>query len=711
MTSSPKSNLSIVVTGLNLILALAAGALLLAIYLPPGSFEGYQRLLQPIVDLDVVYQTVVAFVAVSIVGLLFFIAYFKSFDSEADCRPRKRVFLIGLAPSFVIASYYGATHGNEIFTGLHLPIALALLLALPWALVQLEKAAGNLSYSIARRAFDKGMFGMSSPFCRIAGNLYPESQNVRRLAGLATFRAGRYGVAKRLLKSIADPSDPNSDVLHYLAILHEKDDEWSEAIFYYSELSRRQPEHRGLLRKLSELNLKTGRVDEAIVTFEKLHDYENLEFLDQLENLYVRSGDFGKALKICGLMEKVEKRPFPKTKNALRSLLESAPIKAPVLMALAEMAFSINDTKEGIKHLEEVVENRPDDRETRKRLVQIYEDTLQFPKIEPHIAALIDSGDTTADLLETYIELLLDHNSYVQATPHLSRARELYPEDYRFAHLQARLHFENKEFEAAKEALVTSSKLCPQKPPASLSALRAKVESALLEKKLEELGRRVANNPEDEQIVFEYAELLAVSDMQDHAVTELDNLLIRRPDKKERVLEVLQGLIEKIPENFRLYNFLADLRLKEKRFDEVLEIFQKISEQSLHPQESLKESCEYLLKQNPKHEGSIRLLAQLMEKAGKWERVVEQLEKLQSLNSELDADALRSLVLAYCRTGSFAKTEPLAETALQKFPSDIVLLNEIAKLYWNNERFTEAYQFFLRARALDPNDVEVRRGL
>jgi len=379
-----------------------------------------------------------------------------------------------------------------------------------------------------------------------------------------------------------------------------------------------------------------------------------------------------------------------------------------VLEAFANFLIRHRKREEGFGLIERIVEMNSHRHDLRVRLVRKYQEDGLLERAEPHLGALMDAGRDTVDIALLYGDLLVQRKEYDKALMHFQYAVENYPDDYRFAYFLAQISFRTQALDDAMrwcdEAL---SRAGDDEARSRIRALRARVDESIVDRDLQVLQDRCRRDPENLDLRMQLIQVMMRNRMADQAVGEYEILLESHPALSERVTKQLAeaALARDCP--FRLMDYLFDLWIEQKRWDEAEELARRMAERSMHGDDLLADHCKTILKLAPKHVPTLATLADLMFRRKSWSQALDLAEQMEKMGHPPDAARLEQVFEAAAQLRDFARAARAGERLVERRPNDVALRVRVADLYVLKGDFEKALEHLREGQKRDFHNAEV----
>ena len=657
---------------------------------------------------EILYYTAGGFI---VTGLLVLIGYLLSLDTGRKRRPALVLYLSFFGLSVQGAALAGASLENAVTNVIAIPGTLLVALVPPLVIFPLEWVFLNLLYWLARGFLRIRLFRMAGFFFHKALLFKPGDTRIREYLGQTLLRAGKIRVAREILVPLMDSGTVSTATLHYLAEGYEREKDWNQAIHYYRNLMERTPEDDSLNEKLIQLFLITEQFDQAIPMVEARTDFDSLKDVLKLEDLYERAGDMDRVRELLSKGAAIEGPPCRKILFEYRRLLKHNEDDQALLQDLADLCWDLDKKAEGSDYLERILSFEPDNRELRRKLLDYYLESSQPNKVEKHIEYLIRQGELSALILKEYAELLIQKEDFDAALEHLSQAKEIYPGEYQFPHILSQLHYDRREYDMAREEMALALRLVPPEKKEQLQILYRKIEGAILNAQIKDLRGMIKNDPKNIELRFELIDKLMANAYMERVTSELDTMLYYHPELKQRVIEHINKLVQKYERNYLLLDYLADMYLRDSEFDKCMDIYERMSVQSLDPREVARSCCRKILKLNPSYIPANKKLGDMAKEEKNWPVMIEHYMLCRDQDPDSIVDCLEDLFDAYLEIGEPEKALEFGVLLVEKQPENASILKKMGTLYMSLGRYEDALSSLKMALEIDENDKECRELL
>ncbi len=700
--SKLRDRLFTILTGINLLLGVGLGVIYFAIWGMAGVEERVDKYLEVGGERFWFWMSVVVACSVA----LFVAAYLLSLDVQRKQRPRTRLYLLGLGLSAQATGYIAGNLGNDVYAIEYLLLSVAILVGGPLVIFGFEFVAGRTLYGTSRLFYQLARTRLAAVL--LHGSLWfdPGAPATKRYYGLALVKLGRAPEAIEALRTLFDTGVVDDEILRTLGSLYKQQGEAKSAIACYARLLELNPGDRSLLQDLTEMYEASGQADQAIAVLVQHGDQQNLNDLVRLQKLYYQRED-AKAKELCGAIARCEGPPYAQTLMCYREMLLRHPHDIELLEQAARYCLEVRHQEEAMGYLERIVTEVSEREDIREQLLAIYRDQAKYEKMVPHLSFLLQGEKPKAQLLSEYGEVLEQNKEFDEALRWMQRAKDLYPLDYRFPYRLASLHYDLKDYEAAQREITAALALVDESERSQLTVLHTKINGVILNRELQAIEQEIVKDPGNLALRFRLIEKLTANAYVERAAMELDNLLYKNPELKGQVMEQLSQLIVKYDRTFLLLNYLADLYLKDRNWDKVLDFYRIMAQQSLHPTEILREGCRKILKINSTYLPAIKTLGQLMKESGDLQGMIDYYVRGIELDAAQMGDVAQDLFDAYYSLKQYEKAAEFGAEAIERDPYRLDSYKKLARTYEHLTRYRDALLTLDKAKRLDTQDREL----
>ncbi len=594
---------------------------------------------------------------------------------------------------------------------LSLLAVVAVLPAYPLAAWFAERALGRFITRLTLRSMECDRVMLGKILLAVALKFSPTDKSLQRIQGFLRFQDYDFEEALRLLEPLLTRDSVEIPLLEALDVCYQKAERWEDSLAIERRLLELDPSGRMAPRlQVARILDRMGNVEAAVRILRECMPVENMEYLELLASCLIKVSDYSGAVEVVEEIERLEDEHHKKSKEAYRSILETAPQHVEALERLAALLILQGDTQEGFRCLEKIVTIEPDRLDLRKSLVAYYQEIGQMLRAEPHLEALIDAGQDSKEIALLYGDILFEREDYERALTHFQYAVENYPDDYRFAYFLAQIHLNTQSLdEATRWANEAILRAHTDEAKQRLRIFQKRVQEALGDRDLQMWQDRVKRDPGNIEVRLGLIEACAKANQPEAVVAECESLLDQYPAERERVGRLLETLtMDSAAQHFRLLDYLSDLKIKARRWDEALEIARRMASLSMDSDKLFFDHCRRILRLQPDHLPSLRALAEIAYRNKEWAQALDAYERLREMDPVCNRDeCLRIICEAATQTGDTGKAIKAGETLLAKRPQDMNLLLQLIRLYASLKEYDEAFRYLDTAQGIDYYHGEV----
>ncbi|MGC8740165.1 MAG: tetratricopeptide repeat protein [Candidatus Sumerlaeaceae bacterium] len=636
------------------------------------------------------------------------LAYALGLDPMRPKRPHVRTWLLVTSYFSFLGGYFLGRWQVNLDNVVAVGIAAFVVVALASAWVWAEGVLGRLFIKLARQALDNAPATIAYWWAKIGLMLCPSHRIGENILALSLARLGKCMGADRYLLQAYEDGERDADLCNVLGQLAECQGDLKRAADFYEEAHHLSPS-TALFRKLIALWEKTGQKRKALEALQKLHVNERHHWAEHICELTFEVGSFEEIKALCKEYEH-DGPPFTRAKEAYLRALRHHPRDRSLLEALADLAHRTNELELEKESLLQLIQLFPNETGYRRRLIEILRWQGRLDEILAQLDFLIDLGDATR---EERLEAANEHfaranydrvEQIIASSPALEHSMEA-------GWLLAYSYFEQGRIPEAQKQAQRAEKLPEDNSPevrARLTSLQHRIREFLLDQELEELSRKVEQTPDDLELRFQLYDRLTARGNADRVVVALEELLHGRPELLEHVMREVEKLVERYGHTSRLMAYLADLYLRQHKWDEVFKLYQILSEETIAGAHVLLEGAQKILHENPHHLPSLLFLAQNAAEAGRNESALNYLDRYVAAGGEKNATVLRLEFELALSLGLEDRARDAGYELLKIDSSNKPLLVTLAQLAAKRKQFSEALALAVRAQALDPGDPAVR---
>jgi tetratricopeptide (TPR) repeat protein len=659
--------------------------------------------------LEVAFENIfLALVPVGLLVVFYLCAYVLSFDRLAKARPFGRIILLHCG--IVLPAAAALLAKFEIAAGpgvLILMVAEAAFPALAWSL---ERLVGRALLALTMRLLKREQYQLGNAFLAVAVLFTPGNADLMRALGVSRFETGDVVGAIDALEPLLTPDCKDTKMLEILEECYRTERHFEKALRIEKMILKDNPGDETARMRMARVLDDVNRLDEAIRVLGEGMPSSRQDYLELLLNLNLKADDVSAALEVVRALEALDPKAEKRAEQAYRRILESYPGKKQALEGLGKLLIRHGKNEEGYDLFEQVLAADSQRHDLRTRLVQYYQEQDDMAKAEPHLVALMDAGNQSEDIFLLYGNILTQHEEYDRALLHFQYAVEQFPNDYRFAFFLAQISFKTEALEDARRWCgEAESRVVNPQDQNRIKSLRAKIEQATTDRDLHILQERSRREPENIEMRLSLLESLCEHGMADKAVGEYDALLSGRPELRQRVIKQIEKFSTGSKQNFRLMDYLADLKIAEGLWDAAFELACKMADRSLQGDPVLSDRCRRILRHAPDHIPSLRKLGDICRRQQKWDETAEIYGKLLDLGVPEVGECRKALFEACTHLHRPDQALKIALELIKEHPRDMQMRLQIVQLYAAGNRFDEAFEHLQIAQSQDYYDAEVVR--
>jgi tetratricopeptide (TPR) repeat protein len=278
------------------------------------------------------------------------------------------------------------------------------------------------------------------------------------------------------------------------------------------------------------------------------------------------------------------------------------------------------------------------------------------------------------------------------------------------AYLLAATLYETDRFREALKEVERARELDGETPElrSRISGVEHRIRTQVVEQELRELGERVKVEPDNFELRFQYYDRLVASGSADRVVVDLEDILTRTPDMRDRVVQEIGGFLERHGRNFRLLSYLSDIHLREQDWDRVFELHEEMARESLHGTRTVHDGATKILQNKPDHCPSLLALARHAGEAGHDSNAADFLDRYYAAGGEKTRDVLALEFDVCCRGTDRQRAAQVGANLVELCPGDTDLLMKLGWLAAADGRFPDAIGYLNRVLVLEPENSQAR---
>lgn len=672
--------------------------------------------LAPIMD-EMPHESIIYLGASQLALLLLALAvYIKHLNPYATRRPRWLVFLTAFAPLLFAGTAIAVWEiGDPVFMGIGAavaiipPVLLLLLEELVW------KGLNKAGLWCEQRQWRR----MSIHCLRFCLRIKPGRPDELYPCGLRLAEEDEWAPALRLLVQLGPVSQhDDKTLLNAMERCYRSLGRQEAALECLRRLHQLSPDNRRLSERYLDEAIRLGRDEEAMEILESGVLRETFHRLKLRQQLNLKLGRVNEAIGLIDRIAQGEGRSHTESAIELyREALDRRPHDPELKEKLGRLLLeelAEERREEGLQLLQEVLQTDPSRTDLSMQLIEHFQANSEVERALPHIQRLIEQGHEDPELYLFMAQRLRDEEFVEEQEQVLKRMIEALPDEWRGYLRLARLRYEQGRLDEATQYLAEARKRVPDDRKGALDHLEHDIARREREREIERLNQQIRHDPDDVQ-----GRLALIDDFIDinepeHALQHCEYLINHHPPLTPEVQERLEEGIKRSKQSFRLRDYLGDLYFQQNRYDDLLQLYREMAEQSLEPEKVLIEGCEKILVRNPTHRATRVELALARRCLKDWPGVIEALDPLVNPQAEGSVDNVEAEDAALWVEAAFHEDRlPEAADAGLKLVDQMaarcgfmVMLIEILQQL---EQHEEAYQTFLRAEAENPEDDRLRR--
>ncbi len=584
--------------------------------------------------------------------------------------------------------------------------------ALAWLV---ERLTGKALSRQSLKYYQREEYGSAAPFLSIAARFQPHDLEIRRKLGLARFEIGDVLGAIDSLETLAEGKCTDAKVLEMLEECYRTERIWEKALDMGKKQLALTPENTEIRLRAAHVLDRLGKLGQATEILLEAPQTEDFEILEQLLAYQLKAGQIPAAIEVVHMIEQAEEGTQSRTHKGYHDVLEAAPDNHAALEGLGNFLIRHNKEAEGHACFEIIVSKDSQRHDLRTQLVHYYQQNEQLAKAEPHLEALMDAGRDTVDVALLYGDILYHREEYDRALLHFQYSVENYPRDYRFAFFLSQIHLKSGALEDAnywsEEALkrVESQENLEKEDAARVRALQTRVREALVEREMQVWQERCNRDPDNIDIRMNLVDALAGRGFIDKVIEECDILIANNPDHQALVIRQIENLTLDIEKNFRLLDYLADLKVKSHRWNEAFDLARRMAERSMDSDLLMTEHCRRILEGFPDHVPSLKCLGEITLKNKDWPKTLDVHDRLQKVEKPEDDRYLKTVFKAAMKSENREKAVEAGEALIEFDPLDMKVKLRIIRLYTDMDLDDKAERHLQAGLAIDYYNPEIVR--
>lgn len=685
-----------------------------------GSLLGIEKLaiINTVTD-GPLHESTILLAVIALVGVLVGKGlYLKSLRADLPARPRFWVGLNIFSAALLLASCI-ITFDMGVMDGLGLIsyIAGSLALVLPFVVwIMFERAMIKLSSRMQATGDDRDWRRMATRSLRIRMMFQPGRHEDYLDLAMLYYKQDEF---EKTLDCFAMVGEEELKERQYLLALERCHRQQKNHIAVLEDLERLialdvQPSDYE--RKLAVL-LVLERDEEALALLESGNVPANRENTELQMQLNLKLGNFAQALAQTRRIAEQEKPPYPLTIRLYRELQAKYPENPEVLIQLGELLMQMDAkeaNEEGAELFEHALALDPQRTHIHRLLAKYFYENRMPGKALCHLKELIDAYDTDPEIYAMYARIAADEQDWERVITANRQLLEIYPDHWESHARIARAYRRQRQLEEAQQAFEQAETFAPEESLESLRPLREDIEHLKRELTIERLASSAGPG---ERSVDEWRELivnLIEVGESEKAVEECDALLDAHPDRLAMVEEMMREAIEHAEKNYLLRDFLSGLYYRQGRFNEALDLFREMAEQSLNPARLMIERCEAILTRAPDHLEARFELGLAYREVENWEGVLKAFSPLIDKDTDPQHPIMspehRALwVEAAFKGGQLKDAAPVALELVESMADQTGFMLMVIEMFDTLREYERSAQVFERAWQATPKEPRLAR--
>lgn len=376
--------------------------------------------------------------------------------------------------------------GRRKASGLVLPLAVAAALAIfvgGWLLtrskpsVAMPPPAGLLESAetyLEQKDYSRARYLYESAF-------QAQPQDERAVLGLANvaFAQGRTKEAIEYYERVLTLSPKHTAVQRRLGELYSSAGNPTKALQYYESVLKRDPDDEKSLLSAADLYQQVAKPSKALALYERFRKLypRRLEVPARLAALFVDQGKFGKAteiyeellaqrpddldLKLALAGARLEAGDEQGASELFAEVAAKEPNRMDTLRTAADLHLKLGERKKAMQTLERAAKAMPDDLNLRLTLAELYNLQNQPDKALGHLKVVLKQDPSNLDAALKLADNLRVRGRTSEALEHLEAAALARPGNAEIQYRIGDLHYELKQWDKAKEALLKAIETDP----------------------------------------------------------------------------------------------------------------------------------------------------------------------------------------------------------------------------------------------------------
>ncbi len=649
------------------------------------------------------------------VGIL---GWLLTFDSRRARRPWY-LFL----PALFLSGFCGGLVGVEALSAfevvldetpaismqnLGMAAGCGIALALIFALFEL---INRLSWPRLAGFFDKKELSGPALFCnRVALLFKPGQTGMLRSVALTRFRNGVRGEVVDTLRHLYDAGKQDPDILEALCKHASEERNMDEYLRYIRELYEALPEEEGIREAYLDALVEERRYKEALELIEEHGVPKDPESMERFAEILIHEGQIDRATEVARELGEKEGIPFRASQKLLREILARVSEYVPALNTLAAQAERMALREQRIRWLEKSYAADQRQPEVRQQLITIYRELRQIVRLEELIQEVVHENPNDRELVHEFATILYDNGKLDEARERLKGINARNKPLARALLLEARINFEDDDFEKARELAQRALEASPTADEEKdIEELLNRVDKAVLTSEVADVLTQARSNPDDVELQFDALEKLLKGGHVDKFVGQADRILEHHPEARDRLIERMTSISQQPEAPYAVLNLLSNLLVEQNRLDEALDIVKLMAERSTDRVVSMRDGTQKILRRSPHHLPTLHALGNVYLEHGKFTDMIHSYSLYLSNGGEENEEIDRALVKAYFSLDDYKSAKKFADRLLEKNAEDLELLKRIATLALQVDEPEDAANYLKRMEMIDARDRDVRK--
>ncbi len=651
------------------------------------------------------------------VFVLWLIGYILSFDSRIKGRPWALnivtlagvVCLPALASREALSGYAFIEQDTPVLDQLMIILFISFVILSMILLMLFELINRKLWKSLAFTFDQKEMSGAALFANRLSLLFEPGQVSMLRSVTLARFRRGVRGDVVETLKQLHEAGKKDPDILEALckSCSEEKD---SEGFLKYLKELYEIVDDNEIRDALVQELYDQKKFEEAYKVSKEGPEPEDVESLGRYAEIVLHLGHTQEVVDIAIKIAEEEGIPFRGSQRLLREVLNKDTGNTRVLNELARQADRMALKDQRIKWLEKSLEADPEQKKVRLELIQIYRQLEQTQRLEQLLDEVIEENPDDIELNVEYALVLRRNAKDTRALAILDKINKRDESPAAAYLLEAEIHFEQEQWEEAKSILEKGFKHLPSAEERhQMERLLNKIEKAILTDEVAEIFEGARNEPENPDLQIAALTRLVEGHHTDKILTLTDDILERHPGLKHDVIEILRKYCDAPEAPFSVMDFLSDLLVSERQFDDALEVISLLVDRSLDKVSTARDHTQKILRQSPHHLPSLKFLGDTYHYHGRFSDMIHSYSLYLSNGGEETEDIQRAMVTAYLTVNDYKSAQKYVKKLLSENPKQPDLLKKVIVAAIEADEAEDAAEFLKSLKLTAPRDEEIDR--